>query len=309
MQSTVLPLRRTVCLFCRLERRSFRPLPTIPASRSFRTSYSRPQSATIPIPRSQTRRPPSRVTNTPKSSSSPGPIHPNPSDLRAENLPPDLDPTLSSLIDNAQTFIESVDSIPPVADVENLLERFQQHASRLLSMENGLQGDTEEIAALSTKKHISGSNDSTIASSQTEKSVSVRVNTANLVSKTMYQLLCAPNVFITRPILDVYVKTQCLLGSPQYIPQIFELFGSKAKPIQNTSPVKYKSTSPKSPNNAIPQSLATTALDAAIIRRDLDLAIAIVETTFATSAYRRNRFLRKASVPIAAGMTLPFALV
>ena len=308
MQSTILPLRRTVCLFCRLERRSLRPLPIIPAIRSFRTSFPRPQSAAIPLPRSQTRRPPNRVSHTPKVSPSPGPPPSKSSEFRTENIPPDIDPTLSSLIDTAQTFIKSADSIPAAADVVNLLERLQQYASRLLNTRDGLQVDNEEGSTSSGKNHLTGSSESTISTVRTAKVMSPRENTANIVSRTMYQLLCAPNVFITRPILDVYVKTQCLLGSPQFIPQIFELFASKETPIQNTSPVKYKASSPKSPNNAIPQSLATTALDAAIIRRDLDLAIAIVETTYATSAYRANRFLRKASVPIAAGMTLPFAL-
>ena len=131
---------------------------------------------------------------------------------------------------------------------------------------------------------------------------------ADTIASATFEMLRAPTVYITKPMLDIFVRIQCVLRSPQYLPQIFFLYANKPVPKPGTSPVKYTSPTPKSIRNAIPPPLASAALDAAIVKRDLPLAVSIIETTTALSASRRNRFLRRAALPLFGLTAIPLGL-
>ena len=131
-------------------------------------------------------------------------------------------------------------------------------------------------------------------------SVTFCMKAADTVCELLYKLVRDPKIHITETVLTTYVNIQCVLGRPEYLPEIFDLFARKPIPMPKTSPIKYKNNSPKSPQNAIPIPLADSALDAAILKKDLALTLAIIDTTVATPSFRRARLLRKATAPLLA---------
>ncbi|EXJ85937.1 hypothetical protein A1O1_06306 [Capronia coronata CBS 617.96] len=130
-----------------------------------------------------------------------------------------------------------------------------------------------------------------------EMSAPFRQNAADTIAELAYTLLRDPKVYISQEILAVYVRIQCLLGKPEYLPEIFHLYAHKKIPNPKTKPVTYSDPWPKVPKYAIPLDLAEAALESAILKKNLALALAIIDTTVATPAFRANRVLRRASLP------------
>jgi hypothetical protein len=144
------------------------------------------------------------------------------------------------------------------------------------------------------------------AASSSTLSAATRQRASSVISETIYDVLRDPKVFITPNALNLYTRTQLLLGRPQYLPAIFDLYATKPIPTAGSSPITYSKTWKAHPKNAIDLSLSGAALDAAIAKKDLSLAIAIIETTVATPSFRFAKALRKAMLPFAAWCTLPF---
>lgn len=94
--------------------------------------------------------------------------------------------------------------------------------------------------------------------------------------------------------LASYVALQSALQRPTTFPEIFELYARKPTPVPGSSPVKYKTPNPKSSKQAISPGIADRALEAAIESTDLHLALAVIETTYATPAFQWNKFVTKA---------------
>lgn len=134
-----------------------------------------------------------------------------------------------------------------------------------------------------------------------------RNRSAQVLSESIYTLLKDPKVLISEPILSTYVRIICQLGNPEYLPEIFFLYANKPQPIPKSSPLAYRNPSPNSPKNAIPQGLSDVALDTAILQRDLALAVAIIDTTVSTRAFRLNKFVKKASLPLTIVGSTPIA--
>lgn len=127
-------------------------------------------------------------------------------------------------------------------------------------------------------------------------SVSIAVD---LLSTLANKLITHPPVYITQPILATYVSIQSTLHRPHSFPTIFELYASKPTPIPGTSdPIRYRTPNPNASTQAIPSEVADKALDAAIRAKDLDLALDVIETSYATPAFRRNKFVKKALPPL-----------
>ena len=129
-------------------------------------------------------------------------------------------------------------------------------------------------------------------------SASFRSSAATRLSKLSYDLLRDPKVYITEDMLQMYVRILCQLGKPEYLPEIFHLYATK--PIakaESSNPVKYTSPWPRMPKYAVPIDLAEAALESAILVKNLPLAMAIIDTTVATPAFRTSKFLRQASIP------------
>ena len=136
-------------------------------------------------------------------------------------------------------------------------------------------------------------------------SLSFRNKAADTLCELIYTLVRDPNVFIAPTILEVYTRVQCLLGKPEYLPEIFYLYAHKPKPIAGSSPIRYSDPWPDTPKNAVPMALSDAALDCAIQKKDMPLAIAIIDTTVATKAFRTYKVLRKATLPALALTATP----
>lgn len=124
--------------------------------------------------------------------------------------------------------------------------------------------------------------------------MSIEIST-ELLSNLAYKIVCHPPVFITPRILASYVRTQALLKRPRTIPTVFDLYANKLSPIVDSDPIKYQPANPDGTQQAIPEEVADAALEAAIESADLGLALAVVESSYAKRAFRKNKFLTKAA--------------
>ena len=129
-----------------------------------------------------------------------------------------------------------------------------------------------------------------------QMTLSFRTTAATTLSTLSYDLLRSPKVYISEGMLQIYVRLLCQLGAPEYLPEIFHLYATKRIPrAESANPVKYSSPWPKMPKYAIPIDLAEAALESAILKKNLSLAVAIIDTTVGAPAFRTNRILRRAS--------------
>ena len=117
------------------------------------------------------------------------------------------------------------------------------------------------------------------------------------IEATSLSIIADKNTFITPKLLKIFISTLTVVQRLQNLPAVFDLYASKPIPIRGTSPVSYARPDPTSIKAAIPLEVAQLGLDAAIEARDLALCLNIVSTTVATSAFRRNKVVRKVSVP------------
>ncbi|KAJ4352739.1 hypothetical protein N0V95_004012 [Ascochyta clinopodiicola] len=117
-----------------------------------------------------------------------------------------------------------------------------------------------------------------------------------------------PNVFIGPNVLKIYIRLQRLLNRPHAIPEILYLYANKPVPQEGSSPIKFSKPSPKAASQAIPADLAEESLTAAIDAKDMSLALAVIDHTYRTSAWKRHRMLTKMGLPgVLAAMT-PLAI-
>lgn len=128
------------------------------------------------------------------------------------------------------------------------------------------------------------------------------------VSDAAYTIVTTPAVVITRTILEEYVKLQARLGRPQSLPQILDLYASKPKPKMVSGSIKYVERNPSKADSAVERATADTALDAAIEAQDLEAAIGILEKTYASSAFRRSKLIKKGLLPGLAVTGTPLAI-
>ncbi|KAK5110333.1 hypothetical protein LTR62_006041 [Meristemomyces frigidus] len=129
----------------------------------------------------------------------------------------------------------------------------------------------------------------------------------NLASEKADQLLRHPNVFLTSGILRAYVELQTTLHQPGSLADAFHLYANKPVPTPSStnSDVIYKDASPSALNAAVDSKTANLALDSALATHDLNLAIDIITTTFATQAFKRAKILQRGLLPASALVILP----
>jgi len=128
------------------------------------------------------------------------------------------------------------------------------------------------------------------------------------ISKLAYDILKHPGVFISPAILNTYVSIQTLLGHPETLPEAFILYARKPIPKPNTPPTQYKIPNPNKASSATPTSIADIALTAAIEKKDLSLALAIIDRTVCTPAFHRSKIIRKALPPLTGFALAPVAV-
>lgn len=136
-------------------------------------------------------------------------------------------------------------------------------------------------------------------------SMSTEKTARERVSSLAYKIVTDPKVFVTPALLATYVYTQSVLGRPQSFPEVFEVYASKPVPIPNSKPVRYKDSNPKSSTSAVPYVLAHTALTAALETKDLPLCLKIVVATAYTTAFKREKAIRRGFFPFTAAVLTP----
>ena len=127
------------------------------------------------------------------------------------------------------------------------------------------------------------------------------------ISELALQVIVHRHVFISPALLRSYVDLQVVLRRPQSFPEVFHLYASKPIPQPHTKPVQFKRPRSSRAQFAIPEAVASKALESAIHIRDLELALAIIERSYARSAFRRAKLIRRALIPGMAVTLTPLA--
>ena len=127
------------------------------------------------------------------------------------------------------------------------------------------------------------------------------------LSKSVFEVVSSPNVFITPRILEVYVYIQSALRCPETLVPIFEQYASKPVPEPGTKPIQYKPQHPKKISAAIPLHIARAAIEAAIKSRNLPICFDIITNTVCAPAYKRNQWVRRGTLPVTAALFAPLA--
>lgn len=135
-----------------------------------------------------------------------------------------------------------------------------------------------------------------------------RQDVVDQISNAAYAIITHPPVVITPQVLAEYVGLQSRLGKPESLPQVLELFADKPTPQLVSGSIRYKERTSRGFGTAIDPTVVEKALDAAIEAKNLDAAVGVVESTYATKASRRQRLLSKALVPATAFTLTPIAV-
>ena len=179
--------------------------------------------------------------------------------------------------------------VEPIESSETPLRRGKTPTSKLLSLDEQsrlptISPPTEAVSRRPTELHV-----------------------ADKISSTAYRIVTDPKVFITQSLLATYLHTQSVLGCPKSFPHIFDLYASKPIPRPGSLPIKYKNPNPNRVSSAVPLALAHSALSAAIEAKDLPLCLSIIDTSVCTSAFRRNKVMRRALLPFSGLALAPAA--
>ena len=137
---------------------------------------------------------------------------------------------------------------------------------------------------------------------------SIRDNAADKISKLALDIITSPQVFISPRDLESYVKTQSLLGKPDTLPKVLQLYATKPVPVPNSSPMKFRNPNPNKVSAAIPLAVANIALTAAIETKRLPICLDIIKISVCTAAYRRSQILRRALFPMTVLAATPVAV-
>lgn len=119
----------------------------------------------------------------------------------------------------------------------------------------------------------------------------------NRLSDVAFDIVAHPNTFITPQILQTYVNIQARLGKAETLGRVFELYAQKPVPRRIRGGIKYVQQNPSRVKQAIPIAIAETALDAAIASKNLNAAVAVIQSSYDTPAFRRWKLMSKALVP------------
>jgi hypothetical protein len=214
-------------------------------------------------------------------------------------------------------------TIPDELDVLEILETSRQLSEILVYGETyqSMSGEEYANSTDTPTSSILGLVESTreTAKAPLQMSVSFRQRASAALAENLRDLLCDPKIYISPPILQVYVRIQVLLGKPQFLPEVFHHYAHKpvprppklSRPPSSTATAAtptptYTSTFPRNPKNAIPPFVASAALTSAIALKSLPLALTIIDTTVATPAFRLAKVMRRASTPFAFLALTPF---
>ncbi|KAI9888346.1 MAG: hypothetical protein M1814_000553 [Vezdaea aestivalis] len=225
------------------------------------------------------------------------------SDLPKGNENTSSDEFISSLFKEGQVILSSHSTVPSHLEISNFLNKCTICVEGLKSRPADTVQKTQgpDNSSIDTILDIAGRGGQ---QSSTESQAS---KVAGLSELAMNILRHKP-VFISIQVLASFVDLQVALDQPFTLPEAFDIYASKAAPLEGSSPIKYSTQNANHPRNAIPAQLASKALDSAIKLRQLPTAISIIRLSFGTKASQRNRLIRIAGLPIAAVLLSPLGI-
>lgn len=191
--------------------------------------------------------------------------------------------------------------VPTEEDVIELLETYNAMARTLVDTKDPSPKRTtnqpEKTATSALLSNLDTPSKSSITTSRLKQA---------LTTKAFDVLIHGP-VFITPRILQLYVDLQCLLKRPESFPAVFTLYREKPvpRPSSQDGIITYDNTNPDKPAAAVQPAVAEMAIDAAIASRDLSLALATIDATYCTKAWKRSKFLRGALLPLTGFLLTP----
>ncbi|OTA99794.1 hypothetical protein M426DRAFT_67145 [Hypoxylon sp. CI-4A] len=203
--------------------------------------------------------------------------------------------------------------IPPEADISAALQACRVIANYIMDdavqpqithMVNELDSTASELLSLDNANNRKSSKPS---------ETPIAVMTAQVkqiidkISDTAYTVISHPPVFVTPELLEKYVDVQARLGKPETLPRVFQLYASKPMPRESGGSISYTKQNPNKVANAIEPKVIEKALDTAIEARNLDAAVGIIENSYATKAFVRNKLLRAGMLPIGTFAATPVA--
>ncbi|PFH59291.1 hypothetical protein XA68_12583 [Ophiocordyceps unilateralis] len=131
---------------------------------------------------------------------------------------------------------------------------------------------------------------------------------ANKVSHAAYAIITNPNIEMRTDFLDLYVQIQHHLGRPESLPSVLQLYATKPKPTMKDGKIHYVRPYPNLPYKAVEVEVADLALRTAIEAKHLDSALGIIEASYSTKAFKRQKLFKYATPPAIAVATLPFSI-
>ncbi|KAL0938843.1 uncharacterized protein CTRU02_205453 [Colletotrichum truncatum] len=222
---------------------------------------------------------------------------------------PDLKKLVAVVQQSKQRFL-STDGIPTPQLVIAALKTCQGAANAIqpyLSKSEIRPASTLTASTASNLLSLDSNSSAAKSGSTSIPSVSVK-DTVDTISESAYEIIAHPTVSIGPQILELYVNIQARLGRPETLPQVFDMYASKPKPKAIEGSITYVEQNPKRADKAIEANVAKIALGVAIDAKNLDAAIGIVEACYATQAFYRQKFLRKAFLPVSAAGAAPIGV-
>ena len=214
------------------------------------------------------------------------------------------------LIRKSQSFGNSILNSQTIPDEEEVLKALTTIKYAVLQLNASAENNANYAQEILIASHRSTKDvtpeDQEFASQFVKAPASLATN---LLSSLAHRIVAHPPVFISEAILEAYVAIHTALQQPETLPEIFDLYAHKPIPVPNSSPITYTKPSGKKHTAAIPEDIANAGLNLAIKQKKLTLALDIISSTFGTPAWRRNRFIRKASPAVAAAVLTPMAAI
>ena len=210
--------------------------------------------------------------------------------------------SITALISTAQKCANELLNSKTIPSEEQTLETLQaiESAAQQLTLHAPLPSPkAEEVSENSETDPASALLGLSRKQGQTRnESVSVAA-TVDLLSTLAYSIVKHQPVFLSPPILSTYVSLQAILQRPSSYPEVFYLYSHKPVPIPgSSSPIRYKQPNPDSPRQAVPPKIADAALDVAIKLKALELSLDIIDMSYTKLAFKRNKFIKRALLPI-----------
>lgn len=191
--------------------------------------------------------------------------------------------------------------IPTEDVVLQALEAYQSIAQKLL----GEKTPTSKSTKAPSENTATSALLSSVKTQPTSSTVTRALLLSN-ISDRAQEIIEHEPVFISASILKTYISLQSLLGRPQSFPAVFDMYRYKPVPRPTSaSKITYTRPNADKPAAAIPPAIADMAVDAAIAVRHLPLALATIDASYCTTAYKRSKFLRSALFPLAGLVLTP----